>query len=67
MDGGGREGRWNWMQTVSCVFIQTVFVLFSKRSGDEGGGGRVSTNRQRERKVKANSPTQCDQSELFED
>lgn len=67
MDGGGREGRWNWMQTVSCVFIQTVFVLFSKRNRDEGGGGRVSTDGHRERKVKDNSPTQCDQSELSED
>lgn len=39
VDEGGKEGQWNWMQTVSCVFIQTVFVLFRKRSRDEGGGG----------------------------
>lgn len=54
---GGKEGRWNWMQTVSCVFIQMVFVLFSKPSRDEGGGGRVSTDRQAdgERKVRDKS------------
>lgn len=53
------------MQTVSCVFIQTMFVLFSKQSRDEGGGGRVSSDGQRERKVKDNSATRCDQCECL--
>lgn len=60
------------MQTVSCVFIQTLFVLFSKQSRYVGREvwGREGFHRwtEGERKVKVNSKTQwkpCDQCECL--
>lgn len=67
MDGrGGGQRRTGCRLSVVFSFRRCLYCS-ANEVGMKVGGGRVSTDGQRERKVKDNSPTQCDQSELSED
>lgn len=67
MEGGAEKADGAGCRLSVVFSFRRCLYCSANEAGMKVGGGRVSTDGQREGKVKDNSPTQCDQSELSED